>query len=90
MARLPTVAIRGTDGARVVINERDFDPSRHERFDETPAEEQAEPEAVPEYRVENTSPGWWKVFDAGGKQVGAAHRSEAEAEDVLRELTGGD
>ena len=31
------------------------------------------------WRVENTSPGWWKVFNDEGEQVGDARRSKKEA-----------
>ena len=85
MARLPTVAVQGPGGSRMLINERDFDPENHKLFDAAP-----KPRAAPAYRVENTSPGWRKVLDAVGEPVGPAYRSKEEAGEALEELTGGD
>jgi hypothetical protein len=37
-------------------------------------------------RVVESSPGWWKVLDASGAQVGPAKRFKADAEELRREM----
>lgn len=89
MARVPTVAIHDPARGRVIINESDFDPTRHRLWEgDGPPPPAPEPPSIgddPVYRIESRGP-WHSIIGPDGEKVGKSHRSEEEARQALSEL----
>lgn len=53
---VPTVRIKGVETDYIVINESDFDASKHELYEEAPAAKVEEPKKVEVSSVEEVKP----------------------------------